>query len=209
MAGRRSSRAGASRQPRLCGGVAAGDKGQASGNGARDPHEHARQTCLRLLAARPRTRAELAAALRREGIDDQTAQAVLGRLADVGLVDDESFAESFVHSGHAYQGLGRRALAAQLRRRGVDEATTSTALSGLDTVAEERRARELVRRRLPAMVTTDETTVIRRLVGLLARKGYSPGLSYRVLREELREAGRDASQLDEPVLADDESYPEP
>jgi len=148
----------------------------------------------------------LDATLRREGIDDQTAQAVLGRLAEVGLVNDEAFAEGFVHSGHTYQGLGRRALAAQLRRRGVDEATTSTALSALDTAAEERRARDLVRRRLPTMATTDETTTIRRLVGLLARKGYSPGLSYRVLREELREAGRDASQLDEPILADDDCH---
>jgi regulatory protein len=146
----------------------------------------------------------LDAALRREGIDEPTAQAVLGRLAEVGLVNDEAFAESFVHSGHAHQGLGRRALAVQLRRRGVDEATTSTALSALDTAAEERRARELVRRRLPAMATADEATAIRRLVGLLARKGYSPGLSYRVLREELREAGRDVSLLDDPVLAEDE-----
>jgi regulatory protein len=208
MAGRQSSRAGTGRQPRTRGGVA-GARGQPSEGAVRDPHEHARQTCLRLLAARSRTRAELDAALRSEGIDDLTAQAVLGRLVEVGLVNDEAFAESFVHSGHAYQGLGRRALAAQLRRRGVDEATTSTALSALDTAAEERRARELVRRRLPAMAAADETTAIRRLVGLLARKGYSPGLSYRVLREELREAGRDASLLDDPVLADDEGDPEP
>jgi regulatory protein len=104
-----------------------------------------------------------------------------------------------VHSGHAYQGLGRRALAAQLRRRGVDESTTSAAVSTVDPTAEERRARELVRRRLPAVAAVDETTAIRRLVGLLARKGYSPGLSYRVVREELREAGRDASLLDESV----------
>jgi regulatory protein len=151
----------------------------------------------------------LDATLRREGIDDETARAVLERLVEVGLVNDEAFAEGLVHSGHAHQGLGRRALAAQLRRRGVDEVTTSTALSALDTAAEERRARELVRRRLPAMAAVDETTVIRRLVGLLARKGYSPSLSYRVLREELREAGRDASLLDDPVLADDECHPEP
>jgi len=150
----------------------------------------------------------LDAALRREGIDEPTAQAVLGRLAEVGLVDDEAFAESFVHSGHAHQGLGRRALAAQLRRRGVDEATTSTALSALDTAAEERRARELIRRRLAVMATADEATAIRRLVGLLARKGYSAGLSYRALREELREAGRDVSLLGDPLLADDECPPE-
>lgn len=147
-------------------------------------------------------------ALRREGIDEATAQAVLGRLAEVGLVDDEAFAESFVHSAHAHQGLGRRALAVQLRRRGVDEAITSTALSALDSAAEERRARELIQRRLPAMASTDEATAIRRLVGLLARKGYPTGLSYRVLREELSEVGRDVSLLEDPFFVEDECHPE-
>lgn len=168
-----------------------------------DPYEHARQICLRLLAARPRTRAELAAALRRKGVEDATAVAVLERLTEVKLVDDEAYAESFVHSGHAYQGLGRRALEAQLRRRGVDGSTASAAVSTVDGAAEEQRARELIRRRVPAVASIDEATAIRRLVGLLARKGYPPGLCYRVVREELREAGRDASLLDEAATDDD------
>jgi regulatory protein len=193
MAARRASRAGRD-QPREAG------AGRAAEAEPQDPEERARQICLRLLTARPRTRAELATALRRKGVDGSTAQAVLGRLAEVGLVDDAAFAESYVHARHAYQGLGRRALTAQLRRRGVDEQTTSAAVSTVDSAAEQRRASELVRRRLPAMAGADEATTIRRLVGLLARKGYPEGLSYRVVREELRHAGRDTTLLDDTAL---------
>src|SRR6266851_5100165 len=53
-----------------------------------DPTERARQICLRMLAAAPRTRAQLAGALRRKAVPDETAEAILGRLAEVGLVDD-------------------------------------------------------------------------------------------------------------------------
>lgn len=211
MAGRRIARTGRARGGRS--GEARGDNptgdstGDPTGVRARsepeDPHERARQICLRLLAARPRSRAELATALGRRGIDDDTAGTVLDRLTEVRLVDDEALAESVVHSGHAYQGLGRRGLAAQLRRRGVDESTTSAAVSTVDNEAEERRARELVRRRIPAVVSLDEATAIRRLVGLLARKGYPPGLSYTVVREELREAGREAALLTDPALLDE------
>lgn len=206
MAGRRASRTSRTHGGRFGSARSAarhgGSTGEPTGTPA-DPYEHARQICLRLLAARPRTRAELAGALRRKGVDDETAVAVLERLTEVKLVDDEAYAESFVHSGHAYQGLGQRALEAQLRRRGVDGSTASAAVSTVDGAAEEQRARELIRRRLPAVASVDEATAIRRLVGLLARKGYPPGLCYRVVREELREAGCDASLLDE-ASADDE-----
>ena len=162
-----------------------------------DPQATARQICLKLLTAKARTRAELATALARRGIDEDTAEQVLQRFSEVGLIDDAAFAESFVQSGHAYRGLGRRALAAQLRRRGVDEQTTGAAISAVDPHTEEEMARTLVRRRLASGThRVDEVTMIRKLVGMLARRGYPAGLSYRVVRDELRAAGRDAALLD-------------
>ncbi|HEY8374018.1 MAG TPA: recombination regulator RecX [Pseudonocardiaceae bacterium] len=164
----------------------------------RDPENHARELCLRLLTARPRTRAELAQALRRRGIPEETVDRVLGRFDEVGLVDDAAFAEMWVHSRHTHQGLGRRALAAELRRKGVADDIVSEAVAEVDSEAEEQRARELVRRRLRTLTARDEVTRIRRLVGMLARKGYAEGLAYRVVRDELRQAGADAELLDEP-----------
>ncbi|MGH3613866.1 MAG: RecX family transcriptional regulator [Pseudonocardia sp.] len=162
-----------------------------------DPEAVARTICLRLLTARARTRQELAQALRRKGVPDEAAGAVLERFDDVGLIDDGAFAEQWVRSRHAVRGLGRRALAVELRRKGVADDIAGEALAGVDTEAEDRRARELVDRKLrtiPADTEEQRVTAGRRLVGMLARKGYSGGTAYRVVREALAARG---AELDE------------
>lgn len=161
-----------------------------------DPVAQAREICLNLLAMRARTKAELRTKLLQKGIEADVADQVLGRLDEVGLVDDAAFAEQWVRSRHTYQGMARRALAAELRRKGVTDGVAAAAVSTLDSEAEEARARELVRKRLRSVGDAPEPTVIRRLVGMLARKGYPEGLAYRVVRDELRAAGSDADALD-------------
>ncbi|WHT21312.1 regulatory protein RecX [Crossiella sp. CA-258035] len=165
-----------------------------------DPVAYARDVCLRLLTARPRTKAELAQSLARKGVEPEVAETVLARLDEVGLVDDAAFAEVWVRSRHAYQGMARRALSVELRRKGVADEVAAEAVAAVDPEAEETRARDLVRKRLRggSLQSADEQTRIRRLVGMLARKGYSEGLAFRVVREELREANLDAPLLDNP-----------
>jgi regulatory protein len=161
-----------------------------------DPESAARAICLRLLTGQPRTRAELAAALAKRGVPDDAAETVLGRFTEVGLIDDRAFAEAWVGSRHAGRGLARRALAAELRRRGVGTGTVGEAVGLLDAETEERTAHELVRRRLPATARLEQPVRIRRLVAMLARKGYPPGLAARVVREELAAEGDDPGELD-------------
>jgi regulatory protein len=162
----------------------------------RDLAARAKDICLQLLTARPRTRDELRKALLRKEIEADVAEQVLGRLDDVGLIDDKAFAEMWVHSRHTYQGMGRRALAVELRRRGVDNDTAAEAVASVDSDAEEERARQLVRKRLPSMGSADQPAKIRRLVGMLARKGYAQGLAYRVVKEELKNVGEETNLLD-------------
>jgi regulatory protein len=138
--------------------------------------------------------------LGRKGIEQGVIERVLGRLDEVGLIDDKGFAEVWVRSRHTYEGLGRRALAAELRRKGVDDAVTAEAVAAVDYDAEEERARQLVRKKLRTMSGADGSVQVRRLVGMLARKGYSQGMSYRVVREELREAGQDTAVIDDVML---------
>jgi regulatory protein len=163
-----------------------------------DPESAAREICLRLLATAPRTRAQLGDALRRRDIPDEVADAVLGRFTDVGLIDDDAFARAWVQSRHVGRGLARRALAAELRMRGVAEETVDDAVETLQPEHEEAAARELVARRLAATRDLDAPRRTRRLVGVLARKGYSPELSYRIVREALEGEGHDVDQLPEP-----------
>ena len=162
-----------------------------------DPVAHAREICLNLLTMRPRTRSELRTHLLKKGVEEQVADQVLGRLNEVGLVDDAAFAEQWVRSRHAYQGMARRALSAELRRKGVADELAAEAVSTLDAESEESRARELVRKRMRAMGSVEETAKIRRLVSMLARKGYSEGMAYRVVRDELRDAGSDGELMDD------------
>ena len=164
-----------------------------------DPAKEQRKAtdiCYALLTARARTRVELRDALLRKGIREETADLVLGKFDRAGLIDDAAFAEVWVRSRHTHQGLGRRALALELRRKGVADEVAAEAIAAVDDEAEEDRARDLVRKKLRAMSGLDDTTRIRRLVAALARKGYAEGLAYRVVKDELRRAGEDAEALD-------------
>ena len=163
-----------------------------------DPVTAAREYCLNLLAARPMTRAELHKKLIGRGYEQDVADQVLNRLDEVGLVDDAAVAEVYVRSRHNYQGMARKALSIELRRKGVADDVVAEAVSAVDAEAEEARARELVRKRLRGTVPADEVAMIRRLVGMLARKGYSAGLAYQVVKSELRDFGSETDLLDTP-----------
>jgi regulatory protein len=167
--------------------------------GPADPVAAAREICLRLLTDRARTRQELAGALARKGVPVEAAAAVLDRFDEVGLIDDAAFAGQWVRSRHEHRGLGRRAIAVELRRKGVADDVAGEALAGVDAASEARRARELVDRKLRSLaLDTPEkrATAGRKLVGMLARKGYGAGTAYQVVREALAEHGADVDELD-------------
>ena len=169
------------------------EPGQAGPGQVKDPEEQARQLCLRLLTGRPRTRAQLAEAMHRHGVPEDAAAAVLARFAEVGLIDDAAFARAWVESRHHGRGLARRALSAELKQRGVDGRDITAAVSALDPADEMATARRLVDKGLAASRGKPLPTRIRRLVGLLARKGYPAPIAYRVVREAIEQEGIDAA----------------
>lgn len=168
----------------------------------------AREICLRQLAVRPRTRAELATAMARKGIAEEIAEQVLDRYDEVGIIDDAAFARAWVSSRHQGRGLARRALANELRQHGVDGDTASEALGELDETTEAETARTLVERKLRT-VRGEPDAVFRRLVGMLARKGYPPGVAIRAVKDALAaqsaEAAEFAEQIDADALVDAEA----
>ncbi|MEU1302198.1 recombination regulator RecX [Streptomyces shenzhenensis] len=160
-----------------------------------DPAERARAICLRLLTGTPRTRKQLADALRKKEIPEDVAEEVLSRFEEVGLIDDSAFADAWVESRHHGRGLARRALARELRTKGVDSALIDEAVAQLDAEQEESTARELVARKLRSTRGLDRDKRIRRLAGMLARKGYPEGMALRVVRQALEEEGEDTEFL--------------
>ncbi|HVM27816.1 MAG TPA: regulatory protein RecX [Mycobacteriales bacterium] len=154
-----------------------------------DPEQVARQICLHQLEHTPRTRAELAATLSDRGVPDDVAETVLSRFGEVGLIDDALFARMWVASRHRGKGLAGRALGSELRRKGVDDEHVREALDSLDPSEEAATARALVDRRLRSTRGAAPEARVRRLAGMLARKGYPAGLAFRVVKEALADEG--------------------
>jgi regulatory protein len=163
-----------------------------------DPEARARQICLRLLTIAPRTRAQLAQAMHRRGVPDEAAENVLSRFTDVGLIDDAAFARAWVESRHHSRGLSRRSLSAELRRQGVESDEIREAVETLDPEQEVATARRLVEQKMAATRGQPSEVRIRRAAGTLARKGYPPGLVFRLIKEVLEQEGRQSSAEAEP-----------
>ncbi|WP_237706810.1 regulatory protein RecX [Kribbella flavida] len=162
-----------------------------------DPHQVARTILLDKLSGQPRTRAELTDVLAEREIPDEVADEVLDRFTEVGLINDAAFATAWVESRHRGRGLGKRALAQELRRRGVDDELARDALEELDPSQEEATARALVQKKLRSLRSLDRQVAMRRLLGMLARKGYPGGLAMTVVKQELA-----ASDEELPLLND-------
>jgi len=158
-----------------------------------DQESVARAIALRLLTSAARSRAQLAEAMARKGVPDEVAERVLDRFTEVGLIDDAEFARMLVRTRHAERGLSRRAIAVELRRRGIDDEVAGDALEQVDADDEEVAARALVRRKLASTSGLDPQTRSRRTLAALGRRGYPPGLVARLVREELAQQDVDDS----------------
>ncbi len=150
-----------------------------------DPEAVARAVVLRQLTGAPKSRTQLEDALTRKGCPPDVAARVLDRFEEVGLVDDVAFAQTFVRSKQAGRGLARRALAHELRAKGVDDEVARGVLDEVDPEQERARAHELVAKKLRTMHGLDRTRQVRRLSGMLARKGYGPEVTRLVVNEAL------------------------
>jgi len=158
-----------------------------------DPESVARTILLRRLTDQPRSRAELAGFLAKKHVPADIAERVLDRFEEVGLIDDVDFARSWVQSRQRSRGVASKVLAMELRRKGIDDETAREVLTELDPDVERQNAHRLVQKRLRSMRGLDSTTQIRRLTGMLARKGYAPQVAFDVVRAEL-----EAVEMQEP-----------
>ncbi|RLV57033.1 regulatory protein RecX [Aeromicrobium phragmitis] len=148
--------------------------------------EFARTVALDRLTDRDRSRADLAQAMAKKAVPDEVAAAVLDRLEAAGLVDDERFARSWVQSRQRVKGLAAPVLAMELRRQGIDDELARRVLDEeTDADAEREAAHRLVQRKLRSVRGLDPSVQVRRLTGMLARKGYAPQVAFDVVRAEL------------------------
>ena len=150
-----------------------------------DPESVARKILLDQLTGRARTRSELADKLASRNVPDDVATRLLDRFEEVGLIDDAAFAREWVAQRQSGRGLARRALAQELRRKGIDDEVAREVLDDVDDEDEVEAARRLVQAKLRSVRSLDRDKAVRRLVGMLARKGHSSSVAFRVVKEEL------------------------
>jgi len=158
-----------------------------------DPEDVARTIALNQLNAAPRSRAQLEEALARRDVPDDVATRVLDRFTEVGLIDDVAYAEMLVRTRHSERGLARRALAEELRRKGISPEVAEVALEQVDGDDEYQAARRLVEKKARSTRTLDAQVRRRRMAGMLARKGFGAGVAMRVVDEVLAEEGEEMS----------------
>lgn len=141
-------------------------------------YDYAREIALGRLDIKARTRAELATVLSDKQVPDDVASSVLDRLEELGLVDDAAFAERWTATRQETKGLSRRALAGELRRKGVDSQVIEEAVSSVSDDDELEAATGLALDRLRAGAGVEEQRLARRVLGALGRKGYGPELAW-------------------------------
>ena len=156
--------------------------GLVDGQAPADPVAAAREIVLRQLDARARTRSELERTLATRGVPDDVGRQVLDRFTELGLVDDGAFAEQWVESRQ--RRLKSRAVVRQeLRRKGVDAEVVDEALQGVDESSDYESALAFGRKKAASLEGLEPGVRYRRLLGALARRGFSSAVSHRVYRE--------------------------
>lgn len=159
--------------------------------------ESAREVALRQLDTRSRSRAELCTAILNRGFSAQTAEEVLDRLENVGLINDEAYAAMVVRDRFALRGAVGRAVVEELKRKGISSQSIALAMEQISSEDEYDKAKELARRKVRSCAGLPRQKAWNRLSGMLARKGYSPSICARVASETLAEWNSDGSEWEE------------
>lgn len=136
--------------------------------------EVARAIALELLSVRQRSTHELRTALAKRNVPVDVAEEILARFAEVGLVDDAAFAVALTASRSGFALRGRHRIRQELQARGIDRELADAALARLQPEDEYAAALALAQRRARAMAGLEPLVARRRLMGVLARRGF-PG----------------------------------
>jgi regulatory protein len=132
--------------------------------------------------------------LRRAGCNDQTVEAALARLAELGYVDDAAFARWWGEQRDRHSPRGRRMLEAELRQRGVpadlieafrEEQADPERRDEMLPSTEAQRAAEALARHLRGRPLPDDPRAVQRIGMYLMRRGFDT----ETVRSAIRAAG--------------------
>ena len=167
----------------------AGVGGAAEPEGLEAQRRRAENVSLHALSRRGVSSSEMTRLLRDRDLDESVVADEVARLEGVGLLDDAQLARDLVEQKQRRKGLGRGAVSAELRQRGLDGDAVTAALDDIDDDDEQARADEWARKRASSLRGLDRETAERRLHGYLQRRGYRSETVRRAIERALPRGG--------------------
>lgn len=149
--------------------------------------EAAREIVLCRLDRSAAPRAALVELLERKEVDPRITTEVLDRLEAAGVIDDAAYAARLARTRFAEKGAARRAIAEELRRKGLGERDVTAALNQINSDDEDAAALNLARKKLISTRHLPWGVRRRRTAAMLGRKGYSRDVTMRAIEDALAE----------------------
>jgi len=165
-----------------------------------DAREVAYQKAMRFLGYRARSVQEVRDNLQKHGIPEHVIEEVLKRLQETNLLNDQEFAQAWVENRNTFRPRSRRALAMELRHKGLDDEVVQDVLD--TNVDENVLALEAAHKYLRKVQKLEWPDFRQKLGNFLGRRGFSYGVIAPVLRQVWSEMRPDGGQSidDEDVL---------
>ncbi|MEN9714496.1 MAG: hypothetical protein RLZZ164_1160 [Actinomycetota bacterium] len=135
--------------------------------------QRARNVLLYQLSRSAKSAKQCRDILAKREIDPEIAEAVIQRYIEVGLIDDLLYAQTIVSARRKFKGMAKTAIKRELGEKGIAPALIESATENLDAESELASATDLAIKRIGRLATLDKVVRERRLMGYLARKGYS------------------------------------
>lgn len=149
----------------------------------------ARRIALAKLTTRAHSEAELRSALAKKNVSAKIIDELIARFIEVGLIDDRSFAEQWVSSRHQHKQLSKAKLRQELKTKGVSDDDISVALETIGYEDECSAATRIAEKKVRSMASLPKPVQLRRLAGMLTRRGFSAGVVSEVTRALLDDVG--------------------
>lgn len=143
----------------------------------------AKNVLLHQLSRQAKSTQQLREVLEKREVPADIAEKVLERFTEAGLINDQQFAITVALSRRQTRGLSTAAIRRELVKKGVGLAEIEVALSEFQEEDELATAIRMAEKRLRALTKYEPLVQRRRVLGFLARKGYSGGIAYRALKE--------------------------
>jgi SOS response regulatory protein OraA/RecX len=148
-------------------------------------YAQAKKTAMNMLAMRDHSRDELRKKLLKRDLMPEAIETLLDKLENSRLLNDEEFAHRFVRAQRENRKLSKSVLRRELNKKGIDPELASEAVAEVD--GEEDLAREVAAKKAASIRRLDYAVRERRILGMLARRGFPSAISIKVTREVLAE----------------------